>query len=114
MCSMTSNSVPATAITPGMETVKNCQQLQIRKVDVECPIDKGAAARILGISTDTLDQWTARYAIPHYKYDMDGNRANRGRVVYLASDILAFRDQFRVEGRNVEADVDEMLAQIVE
>jgi len=97
-----------------METVEKRQQLQLRKVDVECPIDKDAAARILGISSDTLDEWTARYAIPHYKYDMDGNRGNRGKVAYLASDILEFREQFRVKGRKIEKDVDRMLAEIVE
>jgi len=109
---MKNNTIPVEVITPGMETTEKCQQVQIRKVDIECPIDKNAAAKILGVATDTLDQWTASYAIPHYKYDMDGNRGNRGKVMYLASDILQFREKFRVEGRNVTADVEEMLAGI--
>ena len=109
---MKNNTVPATAIAPGMETAETYQQVQMKRVDIECPIAKTAAARILGISTDTLDQWTARYGIPHFKYDMDGNRGNRGKVLYLPSDLLEFRDGFRVEGRNIEADVEEMLAAI--
>ncbi|MFW6118815.1 MAG: hypothetical protein ACOC7S_00615 [Planctomycetota bacterium] len=79
-------------------------------VRAECPIGKREAAEILGISVDTLDTWTARYGIPHFKYDMDRNRGNRGKVVYLISDLLEFRKQYRVEGRDVEAEVDEMIA----
>ncbi|MCD6404958.1 MAG: protein kinase [Planctomycetes bacterium] len=68
---------------------------------VEYPIGKRDAAEILGISTDTLDQWTVKYGIPHYKYDVAGNRGNRGKVVYLASDILCFREKYRVVGRDI-------------
>jgi len=78
--------------------------------DIECPIGKREAAEILGISTDTLDQWTATYGIPHIKYDMHRNRGNRGKVLYLPSDLLEFRDKFRVDGRNIEEEVEEMLA----
>ncbi|KPK66370.1 MAG: hypothetical protein AMK73_00195 [Planctomycetes bacterium SM23_32] len=78
-------------------------------VAVECPVSKQLAAEILGISVDTLDQWTARYGIPHLKYDMDGNRGNRGKVLYLPSDLLAFRERYRVEGRDIEREVEEML-----
>jgi hypothetical protein len=63
----------------------------------ERPITKKEAAALLGVSTDTLDVWTARYGIRHVKYDMPGNRGNKGRVVYLREDILAFRDRFLVE-----------------
>jgi len=75
-------------------------------VDIECPLTKTEAAEILGISTDTLDQWTAKYSIPHIKYDMDGNR---GKVLYLPSDLLEFRERFRVEGRDIEGEVGEMI-----
>lgn len=109
---MSNNTVPATVIMPGMETVETCQQVKMKRVDIECPIGKTAAARILGISTDTLDQWTARYGIPHYKYGMDGNRGNRGKVLYLPSDLLEFREKFRVEDRRIDEAVEEMLAGI--
>ena len=75
-------------------------------VDIECPLTKTEAAEILGISTDTLDQWTAKYRIPHITYDMDGNR---GEVLYLPSDLLEFRERFRVEGRDIEGEVGEMI-----
>lgn len=58
-----------------------------------------------------MDQWTAGYGIPHLKYDMDGNRGNRGKVLYLPSDLLAFRGQFMVGGRDIEKDVEQMLAE---
>jgi len=77
--------------------------------DIECPIGKREAAEILGISTDTLDQWTVRYGIPHIKYDMDGNRGNRGKVLYLPSDLLEFRERFRVEGRDIKDEVGGMI-----
>lgn len=78
-------------------------------LEIECPIGKQKAAKILGVSTDTLDQWTAKYGIPHYKYSMDGNSGNRGKVVYLASDLVEFREGFRVGERDISADVDKML-----
>jgi len=79
--------------------------------DIECPIGKREAAEILGISTDTLDQWTVRYGIPHIKYDMDGNRGNRGKVLYLPSDLIEFRDKFRVKGPDIEKEVAEMITE---
>ena len=53
-----------------------------------------------------------RYGIPHVKYDMEGNLGNRGKVVYLASDLLEFREKFKVEGRSIEADVHEMITEV--
>jgi len=81
----------------------------VRTVRIECPLTKKEAAQVLGVSVDTLDQWTAKYGIPHIKYDMDGNRGNRGKVLYLASDLLAFRDKFRVEGRDTRGEVSKMI-----
>ncbi len=78
--------------------------------EIECPIGKEDAAQILGICVDTLDGWTARYGIAHLEYDMDGNRGNRGKVMYLPSDLLAFRERYRVNGRDIERDVEQMLA----
>ncbi len=75
-------------------------------LEVECPIGKRKAAKILGVSTDTLDQWTAKYGIPHYKYAMEGNSGNRGKVVYLASELVEFREKFRVETRDIDRDPD--------
>ena len=80
-------------------------------LEIECPIGKQQAAEILGISVDTLDQWTVRCGIPHYKYDMDGNRGNRGKVAYLASDILEFRERFKVERRDIEREVEKTMAE---
>lgn len=80
-------------------------------VSIECPVGKRVAAAILGISEDTLDQWTAKYAIPHLKYDMNANRGNRGKVLLLPSDLLAFREQFMVGGRDIEQDVQQMVAE---
>jgi hypothetical protein len=87
------------------------RRVQTKVVDIECPVDKETAANILGISVDTLDQWTARYGIPHIKYGMDGNRGNKGIVRYLPSDLLAFRARYRVEGRDVQDEVEEMVSQ---
>jgi hypothetical protein len=84
---------------------------RIARVDIECPIGKADAARILGVSQDTLDQWTAEYGIPHIKYDMDGNTGNRGKVLYLPSDLLAFRSKYRAEGRDIGAEVEQMLSE---
>ena len=78
------------------------------RLEVECPIGKQKAAKILGVSTDTLDQWTAKYGIPHYKYAMEGNSGNRGKVVYLASELVAFRERFRVESSDSNRDPDHM------
>ena len=78
--------------------------------EIECPVGKQDAAKILGISQATLDEWTPRYGIVHMKYDMDGNTGNRGKVLYLASDLLEFRKRFMVAGRDVERDVEQMLA----
>jgi hypothetical protein len=86
-------------------------RVQTEVVTIECPVDKETAADILGIAADTLDQWTAKYGIPHIKYDMDGNRGNRGKVLYLASDLLEFRARYRVEGRDVQSEVEEMLSE---
>ncbi len=80
--------------------------------NVECPVGKRTAAKLLGVSTDTLDAWTVRYGIPHYKYDMEANSGNRGKVVYMASDVLEFRERFRVEGENVQAEVERMMSEI--
>ena len=77
---------------------------------VEYPMDKKRAAAFLGISGDTLDKWTARYGIPHVKYDMAGNRGNRGKVLYLLSDLTEFRARYRVQGRDVAGEVDALLA----
>ena len=91
-----------------MAAKKEKADLQRAEVlEVECPIGKKKAARILGISTDTLDQWTARYGIPHYKYVMEGNTGNRGKVVYLVSDLLNFREKFRIESRDIDRDLDQ-------
>ena len=93
----------------------NVGEYETRRLDVhnvECPVDKRTAAKLLGVSTDTLDAWTVRYAIPHYKCDMEANSGNRGKVVYMASDVLEFRERFRVEGQNVQAEVDRMLSDI--
>jgi hypothetical protein len=81
---------------------------QAEMLEVECPIGKKKAAKILGISTDTLDQWTTKYGIPHYKYAMEGNSGNRGKVVYLASDLVEFREKFRVERRDIDRDPDRL------
>jgi len=78
----------------------------VKILEVECPVEKKKAAGILGISTDTLDQWTAKYGIPHYKYVMEGNTGNRGKVVYLVSDLIEFREKFRVESRGIDRDLD--------
>ena len=83
----------------------------IHNESIECPVDKQTAAQILGVSVDTLDQWTARYGIPHIKYDMDANRGNRGKVLYLVSDLLEFRDRYRVEGTDVRRKVEEIMAE---
>ena len=82
----------------------------VQDQSIECPVDKQTAAQILGVSVDTLDQWTARYGIPHIKYDMDANRGNRGKVLYLVSDLLEFRDRYRVEGTDVRREVEEIMA----
>ena len=62
----------------------------------EKPMTKKQAADMLGVSTDTLDAWTVQYGIRRVKYAMPANRGNKGRVAYLPSDILAFRDRFVV------------------
>jgi hypothetical protein len=36
----------------------------------------------------------------HIKYEMPGNVGGKGRVAYLPSDILAFREQFMVGGES--------------
>ncbi len=41
---------------------------------------------------------------------MASNRGNRGKVVYLISELVAFREKYRIEGRRIEMDVDEMIA----
>ena len=104
------SSAAVEVFSPGTAEARICQAQVIRKVDIECPINKTMAAAILGVSEDTLDQWTVRYGIEHYKYDMAGNTGHRGKVVYLASDILAFREQFRVEGRDIEGEVELMMS----
>lgn len=76
---------------------------------IELPVDKRTAAAILGISTDTLDEWTARGLIRHIKYNVPGNPGNRGKVLYLPSDLLAFRERYREVGRDVEAEVEQMI-----
>ena len=78
---------------------------------IECPIGKREAAEILGISEDTLDRWTVRYGIRHLKYDMPQNGGNRGKVLYLPSDLLEFRNRFVVEGRQVAEEVERMIAE---
>ena len=80
--------------------------------EIECPVSKKAAARILGVSVATLDNWTARGLIPHIKYDVDGNTGNRGKVLYLAIDLLAFRRTYRRKPRDVGAEVDEIMAEL--
>ena len=80
-------------------------------LEVECPIGKQEAAKILGVSTDTLDQWTAKLGIPHYKYDVAGNTGNWGKVVYLATELLAFREQFKVAGEDIGRAVEDFMAQ---
>ncbi len=95
----------------GVKTPKRASATaKIALDEIEFPIGKEDAAQILGICVDTLDTWTAKYGILHLKYDMAGNRGNRGKVMYLPSDLLAFRDRFMVAGRNIERDVEQMLA----
>ncbi len=78
--------------------------------EIECPVGKERAAKILGICPATLDEWTARYGIRHIKYDMAGNTGNRGKVLYLPSDLLEFRERYRVNGRDVKGEVEAILA----
>jgi hypothetical protein len=59
---------------------------------------------------DTLDQWTARGVIPHLKYNVLPNTGNRGRVLYLPSDLLAFRQSHMVKSRDIEAEVENLIA----
>jgi hypothetical protein len=82
---------------------------RIATLDVEHPVGKREAAAILGISIATLDTWTARCGIPHLKYDVPGNPGNRGRVVYLPSELLQWRAQFKVGQRDIAAEVEELL-----
>ena len=97
-------------VRPEEATAVQCSA-RTERVSIECPVDKKTAAQILGVSADTLDQWTAKYGIPHIKYDMDGNLGNKGKVVYLPSDLLEFRGRYRVEGRDVQDEVEEMLSE---
>jgi hypothetical protein len=83
----------------------------VQNQSIKCPVDKQTAARILGASVDTLDQWTARYGIPHIKYDMAANRGNRGKMLYLVSDLIEFRNRYRVEGTDVRRKVEEIMAE---
>ena len=62
------------------------------------------------MSTDTFDQWTARHGIPHGKYGVAGNKGNEGKVVYLATDVLNFREKFRVANGNIGRTVEELVA----
>ena len=105
---MGQKKVKAEHVTPGMKKAES-RSARVMTLDIECPVTKKDAAEILGISCDTLDQWTVRYGIPHIKYDMDGNRGNRGKVLYLPSDLIEFRDKFRVEGRDIAREVGEMI-----
>ena len=65
-------------------------------VEPERPLSKKEAAELLGVSVDTLSNWTERFGIPYIKYALPDNRGNKGRVIYLVKDIMAFRDSFRV------------------
>jgi hypothetical protein len=71
-----------------------------RAEEPEKPLSKKEAAELLGISTDTLDIWTRNLGLRHIKYEMPGNVGGKGRVAYLPSDILAFREQFMVGGES--------------
>ena len=66
--------------------------------DMERPLTKKQAAKLLGVSTDTLDVWTRDFGLRHIKYQMPGNPGGKGRVAYLPSDVLAFRRRFLVGG----------------
>ena len=93
-------------LQPGDERVRRA----LPDADVERPVGKADAAAILGISVGTLDNWTARCGIPHVKYAVPGNPGNRGRVVFLPSELLAWREQFRVASRDIAAEAEELLA----
>ena len=109
---MEKTKVPVASVSLGTIAVEKRQSTQVKINHIECPIDKRTAAAILGISEATLDEWTARYGIPHYKYDMDQNTGNRGKVAYLASDILEFRERYRREGPTIEDEVEKILAKV--
>ena len=94
---------------PDRVVVKQCETECICFESIEVPVGKETAAAILGVSTDTLDRWTAKQGIPHIKYDVEGNRGNKGRVLYLPSEVLAFRERFHFAERPVSERVDDLL-----
>jgi len=106
---MSKMHVPAAALEPAIKNTKGLKSPRVVLDRIECPLGKEDAASILGISADTLDEWTARRLIPHIKYDVPGNRGNRGKVLYLPSDLLKFRTAYRMGGRDIEAEVEAMM-----
>jgi hypothetical protein len=50
------------------ETEEHGARNKSSKEDLEfaSPVSKEGAAKLLGVSCSTLDQWTAKYGIPHF------------------------------------------------
>ena len=61
------------------------------KQSIERPLTKQEAANILGVSTDTLDAWTARYGIAHYKFNVPANKGTRGSIRSRCMDSVTLR-----------------------
>lgn len=74
----------------------NNELVEQRLVQPDVPISRKQAAKLLGVCLDTLDSWTVRLSIPHIKYDLPDNPGNKGKVIYFAKDLVAFRERFRV------------------
>ena len=108
---MGGKQVSQTTVRP-QRAIKKHLTVEKKVVSIECPVGKKTAAEILGVSVDTLDQWTARYSIPHFKYDVAGNCGNRGKVLYLPSEVVAWREQYHVKGQDIGADVEQFIRDV--
>ena len=82
-------------------------QVAITEAVIECPVDRRMAANILGVSESTLDSWSAMGLIAHLKYDVRGRKG--GRVLYLPSELLRFRQEHNVSVRDIGAEVEKMI-----
>ena len=58
--------------------------------DVELPITVPQAAKLLGVSPQTVYLWVERKQIPHF-------RLGRGLIRFLKSELVPFRAQFKQE-----------------